>query len=171
MTNEKPGPAEMARRMGLAKAAIAKDPTLGGLIDKPLEPNEVTAGEIIEAIGEAVDLETLPAQVEMTGGGTATIYIGYAGPDGRYTLAIGPGSYRGPLMDGMGSLFYIGEQDLAVGPDDDGEGTVRFPDDLAGVAPAVVDALLEIDEQFVGVLKPCLVCGEPGDAGRCGKEK
>lgn len=64
----------------------------------------------------------LHAYVEMTGGGTATIYAGKITTDadgyGRYAAIAGPGWFEGPnYTEGRGSL-----DDFYIGCDDDGDG-------------------------------------------------
>lgn len=125
-----PAPAEMARRMELARSAIASDPTLGGLLDAPIEiDSEITSGELVEAIADRFPQQ--PISVEMTGGGCATIYAGRPNRAGRYAVAIGPGTYRGPAD----SLFSF--EELYVGPDDDGEGRAYACRSVADVLRAV----------------------------------
>ena len=121
------------------------------------ENGTVTGGEVLDAIASATDL---PAYVEMTGGGVATIYIGHAGPDGRFTLAGGPGSFRW-ADDGRASIFYF--EDFSFGPDDDGDSDLwKNVTTLADVAPAVRELLLALDPRFVDVLVPCGACGAAG---------
>lgn len=150
MTTDKVPAAELARRMALAEEAVATDPTLGGLLEEPMTlggQKTFMAAELRDAIVATVDL---PVSVEQTGGGVATIYVGYAGPDGRYTLAIGPGSYR-PVNDGWNSLFSMDE--LAVGPDDEGEATPTYVESLEALRAAVKTTLLDLDERFATVLE------------------
>ena len=101
-----------------------------------------TGKEIVEKIATVADL---PVTMEHTGGGVATIYVGHAGPDGRYTLAIGPGSFAGE------PTFYA--SDLYVGPDDDGEAEAVAVKTLDELAAAVKETLLSIDERFEEVLR------------------
>lgn len=107
------------------------------------------AAELRDAIVATVDL---PVSVEMTGGGVATIYVGYAGPDGRYTLALGPGSYR-DVNEGWNSLFSL-DEDIVVGPDDDGGSGLEKPvTSLEALRSAVKETLLDLDERFEAVLR------------------
>lgn len=67
----------------------------------------------------------IPAYVEQTGGGTATIMVGEqktrtvmgVDEDGRYDVLVGPGWFEGPMgfINGRGDTG-----DLSIGPDDDG---------------------------------------------------
>lgn len=77
-----------------------------------------------------------PVTVEQTGGGCATVYVGTYGEDGRAWLAIGPGSYE--WTDPWASAFDAPD-DVCVGPDDDGQGYVQYPDSAADIA-RMVDA-------------------------------
>lgn len=81
-----------------------------------MQPNEVTAQVLIDALRLVT---TLPVQVQQTGGGCATLYVGVAREidgDHRYQLAIGPGTFN--WTEPMRSTFQCG--DLYVGPDDYG---------------------------------------------------
>ena len=84
---------------------------------------ELTGDEVIAAIAEAT---SLPATIEMTGGGVATICIGQLETidcdvvppqDEHYLLCVGPGTFN--WQDEGKSTFYV--DDLSVGPDDHGE--------------------------------------------------
>jgi hypothetical protein len=87
----------------------------------------ITAGDIREAILQRDPNETV--QCFMTGGGVATIYLGEPDADGRYRIAIGPGTFD--WADEWLSVFGLG--DTAVGPDDDGEGEASYPTTLDGI--------------------------------------
>lgn len=93
-------------------------------------PPEVSAGRLLTALGEVIGDRS--AFVEQTGGGVATIYVGEADENGRYELAIGPGSYNWSVPGD--SVFALSE--LYVGPDDDGETTPATVRNLAQVAYA-----------------------------------
>lgn len=63
----------------------------------------------------------IPAYVEQTGGGCATVYVGTPFEDEsgdlRYPVLVGPGWFASPgWRNGFGDTA-----ELAVGPDDDGE--------------------------------------------------
>ena len=95
-------------------------------------------------LAEIAKATSLPAIIEMTGGWVATIYIGYPGPDDRYLLAMGPGSFN-PRDENL-SMFY--PDDFSVGPDDDGQGESIDIQTLDDIVPAVQKALLDLDEAF-----------------------
>lgn len=105
--------------------------------DSEAEEETFSAVEVIEAIATVT---TLPVRLEHTGGGVATIYVGHAGPDDRYTLAIGPGSFADE------PTFY--GSDCYVGPDDDGEADAIAVKTLAELAAAVKTTLLALDPRF-----------------------
>ena len=94
-----------------------------------------TGRQCLDAIAKATNL---PAYVEMTGGGVATIYVGERDEDDRFLLAIGPGTFHW-TDDGGDSVFYA--EDLNVGPDDDGEGINLTPTTLDQLTQAVGDLL------------------------------
>lgn len=91
---------------------------------------EVTAAAIRDAI--RAQNPGVAIRCDQTGGGTATIYLGEVDRDGRYCVAIGPGSYD--WSDPWASVFDLG--DTAVGPDDMGEVRPDYPATLAGIAAA-----------------------------------
>jgi hypothetical protein len=70
----------------------------------------------------------VPAFVEMTGGGVATVYGGPelrdAGGGTRYTFLIGPGWFDGPGW----TLARADTVDLGWGPDDDGDDPDAYTD-------------------------------------------
>lgn len=112
------------------------------------ESKYITAFEILHVLRTTV---TLPCFVDQTGGGTATIYIGYKGPDGRYTLALGPGSYDWAYPDL--SSFYM--EDLTMGPDTEAQEVTDCVTihSLEDVRIGVKSLLLKLDERFVEVFK------------------
>jgi hypothetical protein len=60
----------------------------------------------------------IPAYVEHTGGGVATIYAGKPDDAGRYAACAGPGTFAHRFYGGA----HVGDSaDFYVGPDDDGE--------------------------------------------------
>lgn len=64
---------------------------------------------------EVAKLLDLPAHIENTGGGCATIYVGNPDAEGYYPLAVGPGN----LENREGFDFSIGQySDFSVGRDD-----------------------------------------------------
>lgn len=101
-----------------------------------------TAKEVIDRLATVTDL---PVTLEHTGGGVATIYVGYVGPDDHYTLAIGPGSFAGE------PTFYGSE--CYVGPDDDGESDPVAVKSLDELAAAVKETLLALDPRFAETMK------------------
>ena len=105
-------------------------------MDTDTEPLETATGrQCLDAIAKATNL---PAYVEMTGGGVATIYVGERDEDDRFLLAIGPGTFNWS-DDGGASVFYLG--DLYVGPDDDGEYPAAVVTTLDQLTQAVGDLL------------------------------
>lgn len=66
-----------------------------------------------------------PVTIEQTGGGCATLYVGSRDDDGRYWLAIGPGSYD--WSEPWASAFDA-PGDVCICPDDDGQGHVAYPE-------------------------------------------
>lgn len=70
----------------------------------------------------------VPAFVEMTGGGVATVYGGpqlqHADGGSRYTFLIGPGWFEGPGW----TLARADTADLGWGPDDDGDDPDAYTD-------------------------------------------
>lgn len=113
-----------------------------------MDPEEISGAEVLAAVARVVDL---PAYVEQTGGGCATVLVGYPGPEGEYTLAIGPGRFD--WADSGRSAFWLA--DLYVGPDD--HGTTDFPvhtvNSREELEPAIREALLDLDERFAEVLR------------------
>ena len=79
------------------------------------DPMVVNGAQVLAAIAEAT---SLPAYIEQTGGGTATIYVGEKDSDDRYAVVIGPGRFGG-YADPSRSDFLLG--DLWIGPDDNGD--------------------------------------------------
>lgn len=110
-----------------------------------MDEREVSGDQVLAAVWEAT---SLPAYIEHTGGGCATVQIGYLGPDDRYTLLIGPGTFN--WADSSRSIFYL--DDMYIGPDDDGESAGRTVDSLGFLTVAVRELLLEIDPQFSEVI-------------------
>lgn len=100
-----------------------------------MDATTVTTEQVIEAVKAATDE---PVQYEHTGGGVATIYVGEPNAEGRYLLAIGPGS----IGDGTFDL-----RDLYVGPDDDGESTPAATTSLASITEAVGRVLEEVQNR------------------------
>jgi hypothetical protein len=98
----------------------------------------------LDAIVDLLRRGDIPAVVEQTGGGCATIQIGDLFTDAagaeRYPILCGPGWFEGPRWkNARGDT-----EDLYVGPDDDG---VADPVSLRGVrteaeAAATIAALL-----------------------------
>lgn len=93
-------------------------------------PNHVTDRYCAFCIIDVVNLEKvcdilksgdIPAYVEQTGGGTATIYAGvpYTDSEGnrRFPALCGPGWFDGPGW----THAHATTHDLYIGPDDDGE--------------------------------------------------
>lgn len=77
------------------------------------EPGTIDFDEVVRLLKEA----DLPAYVEQTGGGTATISVGEKRSNERYDILVGPGWFEGPgWTNGRGST-----DDLYIGPDDEGE--------------------------------------------------
>lgn len=98
-----------------------------------------------DSICELLRAQGIPAYVEQTGGGCATIYAGEpdrTDPDWpRFAAVAGPGWFEGPgWTNGRGDTgeFY-------VGPDDDGESEVIVPAtsrwDEARAAKAIADLI------------------------------
>lgn len=76
----------------------------------------------MQVVAEIVSRAGVPAYVEQTGGGCATIFAGVAYKDAegdeRFPAAAGPGWFTGPhFSEPRASLYEFG-----VGPDNDGEG-------------------------------------------------
>ena len=99
------------------------------------DPVEVTGDEVLAAIAEATNL---PAIVEQTGGGCATIYVGLPDEDDRYPLVIGPGWFDGGWPSGK-AMFDL--RDLYVGPDDDGVSNPATVSTLGSLTDAVREGL------------------------------
>jgi hypothetical protein len=99
----------------------------------------VTGAAVLRAVLAAEP--TLPAYVEHTGGGCATVYVGAPIGD-RYLAAIGPGSFD--WRDSALSMFSM--RDLYIGPDDHGQGPALTVRTLADIT---------------AYLTPCGDCGEP----------
>lgn len=102
------------------------------------------------------DIHHLQVTVEPTGGGTQTLYVGVADPDGYYEVAVGP-------FDTDGISWAGG--DLCVGPDPDGphgDGFTCPPADatVADVARLVADVVAMVREQAVAWTARCGRCGE-----------
>lgn len=76
----------------------------------------------MQAVAEIVSRAGVPAYVEQTGGGCATIYAGvtYKDSEGdeRFPAAAGPGWFAGPHFSQPRASLY----EFGVGPDNDGEG-------------------------------------------------
>lgn len=87
----------------------------------------------LDIVVEIVNRHGVPAYVEQTGGGTATIYAGvpYKDDEGdqRFPAVAGPGWFTEPGWRGGRSTLY----EFSIGPDDDGES--------GSIMPAYVGAL------------------------------
>jgi hypothetical protein len=97
----------------------------------------------LEKIVDVLRMAGIPAYVEQSGGGCATIYVGEAqevNGDPRYAVLAGPGWFEGPgWSNGRGQT-----DDFSVGPDDDGESdSVRTP-----VNANEADVAIEIMRQY-----------------------
>jgi hypothetical protein len=80
----------------------------------------------------------MPAQIEQTGGGCATIYVGTPGADGLFQAVAGPGWFEGPgWTNGRGTF-----EEFCWGLDDFGGETdphyERTPRPLADIADDIV---------------------------------
>lgn len=85
----------------------------------------ITAEQVRAAV-HAADPEA-PVEVLQTGGGCATVFVGTpTGPDQRYWLSIGPGSYD--WGEPWKSDFYL--EDMSIGHDDNGESGSTIIDEL-----------------------------------------
>ncbi len=106
------------------------------------DPGTVNMDAVVDELGKL----GVPAYVEQTGGGCATIYAGKLNPwtdhhgDRRYAAAAGPGSFEGPGWSrGRGHA-----DEFVVGPDDDGDSTPENvpadanPAQIAGMIARVV---------------------------------
>lgn len=123
----------------------------------------ITKAEYDEIIGADVLLLALkaehpdvPAYVEQTGGGTATLYIGTKFGDdtesgGNYPVVAGPGSYN--WSNGNHSTFSW--EEFVVGPDDYGVQNPDFPKSIEEFVAAVTKWLAYDAERW-----QCPKCGE-----------
>lgn len=88
----------------------------------------------------------IPAFVEMTGGGVATVYGGPdvrdAAGETRYTFLIGPGWFDGPGW----TLARADTADLGWGPDDDGDDPAAYTD--AGPRMTEADIVAAVAAQY-----------------------
>ncbi|MDX1747141.1 MAG: hypothetical protein R3324_14485 [Halobacteriales archaeon] len=50
----------------------------------------------LQAIAERLTARGIPARVEQTGGGVATIFVGTHDHEGRFDVEVGPGWFDGP---------------------------------------------------------------------------
>lgn len=83
------------------------------------DPNEPIGTEYfsMDAVVDLVRAAGIPASVQQTGGGTATIYAGATFPgDERGPCVVGPGHYGWGQGPSAGNLF-----EFVIGPDDEGE--------------------------------------------------
>lgn len=118
------------------------------LTDVP-RSDEVTGADVLAEIRKVTDL---PAFVDQTGGGCATVQIGDRDAEGRYRWCIGPGRFDWDRPDD--STFYTG--DLYVGPDDEGETEPFEIHDLAALGPALARMIHDADHETI---RPdCALC-------------
>ena len=118
----------------------------------------------LDRIAELLRERGVAAQVEQTGGGTATLYADPAGgpahPYARHAVAVGPGFFAGPGFT-CARAFREG---LAIGPDDDGEVTpLETP---AGASEADVAAIVQALIVLGAAAYP-VVALAGGPAARC----
>lgn len=77
----------------------------------------------LDRVAELLRERGVAAQVEQTGGGTATLYADPTGDplagDARHAVAVGPGFFAGPGF----TFARAYREELVIGPDDDGEVT------------------------------------------------
>jgi hypothetical protein len=75
----------------------------------------------MQQVCEILKSKGIPAYVEQTGGGCATIYAGEPAPDShgdlRYPACAGPGVFNGPGWTNPSATT----DEFYIGPDDDGE--------------------------------------------------
>lgn len=86
--------------------------------------NEIEVQEIVnmDALCEIINSRGVPCFVDMTGGGTATMYLGENNAD-YYTVIVGPGYYAHIDYDGTSVALW---DELSYGRDDDGETEHHF---------------------------------------------
>jgi len=100
-------------------------------------------------IVEALVAEGIPALVEQTGGGVATIFAGEP-TDGRYLAVAGPGFFLLPGDDPRNA--YADRQDFSVSADDDGESpSVTYASEALAVA--AIRALVRPEAKILPTFK------------------
>lgn len=93
-----------------------------------------------------IERHGLPARVEQTGGGVATLYVGEYDADGRALAIAGPGWFEGPYWTEPRATF----DEFSWGPDDDGESEHTMetaPRDLEELAADIVEFARDIEAQ------------------------
>ena len=119
----------------------------------------------MDAIVEALHRMSVPAYVEQTGGGCATIYAGPKGPslvtpgEDDYPVAAGPGHFEGPGWSNARGYA----DDFVVGPNDDGvdDVTMITVTDPEAIAMVIAEQVIRTQGVPTGTRAPLMYEGEP----------
>lgn len=121
--------------------------------------NDISLADVVDALR----VLEVPAFVDHTGGGTATLFAGPPNKEseGRWTVAVGPGWFAEDRSPWASTV------DLYVGPDDDGEAaiegvtTVPAGTSATRIAELVTDTvkLITADPRPTGFGAACDKCG------------